>query len=88
MAGVVYKHPQTSYALLLNSLQYKLHFVQHVNPDIGKAFHPVEDAPREAFLSSLFRGATSRILRRVVIGLPVNQYGIAIIDPTQTTGSN
>ena len=62
--------------------------MQCVTPDIGTAFHPMEDAMREVFLPDLFKGATSQIPGRSVTGLPVDQAGIALLDPNQTSGAN
>ena len=43
---------------------------------------------REVFLPDLFKGATSKIPGRAVTGLPVDQAGIALLDPNQTSGAN
>ena len=88
MAGVAGKHPQTAYSVMQNSLQKEWDFVQSVAPDIGTTFHSVEDVLCGAFLPAIFKGATSQILVRAVIGLPVNQDRIALPDPTQTVRSN
>ena len=70
------------------TLHYTLHKSHHVTPDKGTAFQLVEDALQEAFLSDLFKGATSQILGRTVTSMPVKQSGIALLDPTQTTRAN
>ena len=62
--------------------------MQRVTPDIGKVFHPVEDALREAFLPALFSGASYKIPGRAVTDLSVNQAGISLPEPTNTAGSN
>ena len=48
----------------------------------------MEDSLRNTFLPYLFKGDTSHIPRRVVTGVPVNYSGIALIDPTHTSGAN
>ena len=62
--------------------------MQHTNPDIGTTFQTIENTPSNTFLSVLFKGATCKIPVREVTGLPVNQYGIALPDPTQTAEAN
>ena len=62
--------------------------MQRIMPDIGTAFHPVEDALREAFLPALFKGATFQIPRREVTAMLVNQDEIALPEHTQTAGAN
>ena len=51
-------------------------------------FQTAEEELRNTFLPALFNGATSHIPGRAVTGLPVNQAGIALPEPTQTTGAN
>ena len=46
------------------------------------------DALQEEFLPGLFKGATYQIPGRAVTGLPANQAGIILPDPTQTTRAN
>ena len=48
----------------------------------------MEDYLRDAFISALFKGATSQIPGRAFTSLPVKQYGIAFCNPTQTVGAN
>ena len=52
------------------------------------AFQPMYDELRNAFLPYLFKWATSKIPGRAVTVIPVKQTGIALTDPTQTSGSN
>ena len=59
-----------------------------ITSGIGTEFHPVEDALRNVFLLSLFKGATSQITGRELTGMPSKQTGIALSDPTQTAGAN
>ena len=69
---------------LQKSLHQEWSFVQHITPDIGTTFHPVEDKLRNTFLLDLFKGETYQIPGRVVTSLPVKQDGIALPDPTQS----
>ena len=62
--------------------------MQRITPDIGTAFQLVEEELRNQFLPALFKGGASYISRRAVTVLPVKQAGIALPDPTHTTGSN
>ena len=62
--------------------------MQYVVPDIGTAFHTVEDELRDAFLLALFKGITFQIPVRAVTGFPVNWSGIAIPNPNQTARAN
>ena len=73
MAGVAFKHLQTAYMGLHNSLQHEWAFLKYVTLDIGTAFQPLEDTLHDAFLPALFKGATSQIPRRAVTGLLVKQ---------------
>ena len=84
MDGVTGIHPKTAYTGLHKFLQKVWDFVQHVSPDIGTAFQPIEDALHNTVLPYLFKGSTPQILRRAVIGMIVKQNGITIPDPTQT----
>ena len=43
LAGLVYRHPQTAYAILKNSLSKKKDFVQRITPRFVEAFHPAEE---------------------------------------------
>ena len=81
-------HSQTAYAVLHNSLQKERDFVQRVTPDIGTEFHPVENMLCNAFLLDLFKGNPYQIPGRAVTGLPVNNSGISLPDPTQNDRSN
>ena len=62
--------------------------MQRVTLDIGMTFEPVEDELRDTLLPDLFQGDTYQIPGRVVTGLPVNQAGIDLPNPTQTAGDN
>ena len=62
--------------------------MQLITLDMGTMFQPVDNELRNAFLPSLFKRASSQILRIAVTGLPVNQAGIALPDPTQTVKDN
>ena len=62
--------------------------MQHITPDIGTLFQPVEDELRDSFLPDLFKGATYQIPGRAVTGLPVKQARIALLGPTHTAGAN
>ena len=56
MAAVARKHAQSPYAGLQKSLQQEWAFLQRVTPGVGEAFGPVEEALREIFVPSLFKG--------------------------------
>ena len=88
LTGVARRHPQTAHVGLQKSLQQDWAFVQRVTPDIGMAFHVVENTLRDILLLALFQGGTSQIPRREITSLPVKQAGIALPEPTQTVGAN
>ena len=62
--------------------------MQLITLDMGTMFQPVDNELRNAFLPSLFKRASSQILRIAVTGLPVNQAGIALPYLTQTSRYN
>ena len=88
LAGVSLKHPQSAYAGLQKSCQQEWAFLQRVTPGVGAAFGPVEEALREVFLPALFRGLTEGLPTRENTRLPVNQVGLAIMDPVLTAPDN
>ena len=88
IAGVAGKHPQTAYAGLNKSLQQEWYFVQRVTLNIGTEFQPIEDALRNNLRLYLFKGDTYHIIRRAVTGMPVNQAGISLPYPTDTSRTN
>ena len=62
--------------------------MQRVTLCIGMEFQPVEYKLRDTSLPDLFKGGTSQIPGRSITSLPVNQDGIALTNPTHTTGAN
>ena len=88
LSGVARRHPQTAYMVLQKSLQQEWAFVQCVAPEIRMDFQVVEVALRDIFLSTLFQGAVAQIPGRAITGLPVEQAGITLPDPTWTAGAN
>ena len=52
------------------------------------SFQVVEDVLRNIFLPSLFQGATSQILRRVIKNLLSKKAGISLPESTWTAGVN
>ena len=88
MLGVARNHLQSAYAGLQKSLQQEGGFVQQVTPDIGDAFGPVEQALREAFIPSLFRGLGERTPGRGVTYPPVKQAGLSLPDINKTPPEN
>ena len=88
LAGVTHKHPQSAYAGLKKSLQQELDFVQRVTPGVGESFCPVEEALREIFVPSLFKGLREGLPERKNTRLPVKQAGLDLPDPVQTAPEN
>ena len=82
--GVERRHPYTAYDGMQNYLQQEWDFIQNVNPSVGGAFFPVDEALQKTFLLALLRGATDRILERGLTRLPVNQYRLATPNPTMS----
>ena len=62
--------------------------MQRVTLGIGRAFQAVEDELRDTFLSALFQGAMYQTPGTAITGLQAKQVGIALPNPTQTTGAN
>ena len=54
LSGVTLKHPQSAYEGPQKSLQQEWAFVQRVNPGVGTASGPAEEALREVFVPALF----------------------------------
>ena len=50
--------------------------------------YPIEGGLRNAFLPDFLKGSPAQIPGRAVTGIPVKQDGIALPDPTQTSGAN
>ena len=50
------QHPQSAYADLGMPLQLKWQYLQRTVPGVGTFMRPVEEALREKFFPSLFRG--------------------------------
>ena len=48
----------------------------------------MEDNLQNTFLPDLFQGGMSQIPRRAITGLPFKKSGVALPDPTHTTGEN
>ena len=88
LARVARRNLKTAYVGLQKSLQQEWDFVKRITPDIGMAFQVVEDALRDILLPDLFQGDTEQIPGRSITGLPVKQVGIALPNPTRTTGAN
>ena len=88
LLGVACKHLQSAYAGLQKSLQQEWSFMQRINPDIGDALDPAEQALQEAFIPALFHGLEEITPGRGVTRLPVKQAGLAILDPTKTAPEN
>ena len=88
LAEAARQHPQTAYAGLQKSLHKEWVFTHCVTLCIGMEFQPVEDELRDTSLPDLFKGGTSQIPGRSITSLPVNQDGIALTNPTHTTGAN
>ena len=59
-----------------------------VQPNIGDDFIPMKHIMRDVFIPSLFRGLGEGTPRKGVIGLPVNQVGLALPYPTKTVPEN
>ena len=88
LAEAARQHPQTAYAGLQKSLHKECVFTHCVTLCIGMEFQPVEDELWDTSLPDLFKGGTSQIPGRSITSLPVNQDGIALTNPTHTTGAN
>ena len=62
--------------------------MQRVTPDIRDSFGSVEQALKEAFITSLFHGLGEGTLGREVTRLPAKQAGLALPDPKKTAPEN
>ena len=62
--------------------------MQRVNPRVGEAFVPVEEALREIFFPALFRGLSEGLPKRENTRLPVKQAGLAPPDPVHMDSEN
>ena len=88
LAGVSRKHPQSAYSGLQKSLQQEWAFIQRVNPGIGDAFVPAEQALWETFLPAIFQGLGEGAPGRGVTHLPMKLAGLALLDLTKTSPEN
>ena len=62
--------------------------MQRVTPDIGNAFCPVDKALRETFVLARYQGLGEGAPEQGVTLLPVEQAGLALLDPTLTDPEN
>ena len=54
--------------------------MQRVTPNFGDTFGPLDKAPRDAFITSLFQGLIEVTLGRGVTRLTVKQAGLYLPD--------
>ena len=88
LARVARRFPQAAYAGLVKSLQSEWQFLQRVLPDNGTAFQRIEKAIREAFLPILMQSDNVVDRDREFWALPVQQAGLGIPAPNETTEGN
>ena len=90
LAGCTKLFPQSAYAGLAMLLQQEWKFSQRVTPSVGTLFAPLEAKFREkchpTLLGVRIEEFTYSLYKRITWG--VNQAGIGIPDPTQTSPAN
>ena len=80
LAEIARWHPQSAYTVLGMLLQLEWYYLQRTVPGVGTLMGPIEEALREKFFPSLFRGKEITADFRKILGHCVKHGGLGIPD--------
>ena len=88
LAKISLRNPQSAYAGLGMSLQSEWQYLQRTVPGVGTLMGPIEEALREKFFPSLFRGEEIDADFRKILGHGFKHGGLGIPDPRLSAESS